>query len=427
MVITPWGESGTLRDRQLRPGLGTPRGEVVRNQRERLFAAMVTSIAERGFEATRVADLVKISGVSSRTFYDQFADKRACYLAAIETLIDATVTIASSTVDPKLSWEEQTRNGFQAFAGMIVAQPAAAQMFLVDAYAAGPEVTKVLRRAEAGFERLTREALAQSPERAEMPPQMVSAHIGSIQEIARTRLRRGTESELPKLLDELWRLMSLYRPPPTPLLLNRRLPDPKPENLDTRDHAQRALRAFAAVVAEDGYSNTTVDQVVNRASMSTSTFYAHFKGKEDAMLASVDSAGAQIVAVVLPAFRRASDWTAGIRAGFEALFNYLGSRPALARLMSVEIYVAGSEALACRERAVRPLRTLIEEAQKGSPETPTIVAEALAGAVYTLAYRQIRDFGAEYLPALAPTCTYLTLAPFVGAERACLVANGSGW
>ena len=74
MVATPWGQSGELRDRRLRPGPGTPREDVLANQRQRLFGAMVASVAERGYVATTVNDLAEISGVSSRTFYDFFPD-----------------------------------------------------------------------------------------------------------------------------------------------------------------------------------------------------------------------------------------------------------------------------------------------------------------------------------------------------------------
>ncbi len=426
MTVTPWGDSRTLRDRQLRPGSGPPREEVVRNQRERLFGAMVTSVAERGFEATRVADLAAISGVSSRTFYDLFTDKRACYLAAIEAMIGGAIRVASSSVDVELSWEEQARRGLQAFAGMIVDQPAAARMFLLDAHAAGPEVVEVLRRAEGGLEQLTREALARSPLRAQMPPEIVSAYIGAIQEIARAHLRQGTEAELPELLDELWLAIGTYRPPPVPLKQVTRRPTRRPVGLDTRDQAKRALEAFAAVVAEKGYASATVDRVVERASMSTNTFYAHFKGKEDAMLAVVDSAGAQIVAAVMPAFGRASEWTEGVRAGFEALFNYLSARPDLAKLMAVEIYVAGLAALECRDKAIRPLGKLFAQRWASSRQPPTIAVEAFAGGVYALAYRQTIDFGADSLSRLAPICTYMALAPFIGAEQACAVVNGDG-
>src|SRR3954454_10306657 len=90
MVRTPWGNAAELRDRKLRPGRGTPREEAERNQRERLFAAMVATVAEKGYEATTVADLVKLSGVSRSAFYRHFEDKQACFLAAIEALVEPT-------------------------------------------------------------------------------------------------------------------------------------------------------------------------------------------------------------------------------------------------------------------------------------------------------------------------------------------------
>ena len=68
MVVTPWGDSDSLRERRLPPGPGRPREGVLANQRERLFGAMVASVSERGYRATAVNDLVEISGVSSRTF-----------------------------------------------------------------------------------------------------------------------------------------------------------------------------------------------------------------------------------------------------------------------------------------------------------------------------------------------------------------------
>ena len=187
-----------------------------------------------------------------------------------------------------------------------MAQPAAARMGLIEAYAAGPEALAPLERAVEGFEWLARQTLAQSPERAGMPPEMVSAHIGAMREIASTRLREGREAELPGLMDELWSLIQSYRPTAAALRLARRPPRPQSESLEAHDHAERALRAFAVVVAEKGYAATTVDEVVKRAAMSATTFYANFHGKEDALMAAIDSAGAQMVAAVVPAFRRAA-------------------------------------------------------------------------------------------------------------------------
>jgi DNA-binding transcriptional ArsR family regulator len=133
-----------------------------------------------------------------------------------------------------------------------------------------------------------------------------------------------------------------------------------------------------------------------------------------------------MVAAVMPVFRRNPDWPEAIRAGIGALFNFLASRPALAQLIVVEIYAAGPEALQRRVEALKPLAALIEDAPEGSSAIPAIALEGIAGGIYTLAYKRIRESGPEGLPWLAPVCTYLALAPFVGPEMAATVANGDG-
>jgi AcrR family transcriptional regulator len=445
MVATPWGDSDALRERRLRPGPGTPREEVVVNQRQRLFGAMVASVAERGYIATTVNDLAEISGVSSRTFYDLFPDKKACFLATLEAMIEAGVAYAAQGVgetpeNPEPGgihlperqgeegggWEGRVRRGFEAYAEMIARQPAAARLALLESYSAGPEAVALIEKAVAGFEWLARRTLERSPERAGMPAEMITAHVGAQQEITRTRLRRGQERELPELLGEMWKLLLTYRPPPERLRLAGRTPRFGPETIDAHDHAERALRAFAVVVAEEGYVDTTVDAVLKRAQMSATTFYANFSGKDDAMLAAIDSACAQIVAAVMPAFRRAPDWPHGVRAAFGALFNFLASRPALAQLIAVEIYAAGSAAVERRRETLRPLEELIAEGFEREPGAPRLATEAIIGALFSLTYKRLHDPGPNSLPSLAPLLTYITLSPFLGAEEACRVANGDG-
>jgi AcrR family transcriptional regulator len=444
MVATPWGDSDALRERRLRPGPGAPRDEVVANQRQRLFGAMVASVSERGYIATAVNDLVEISGVSSRTFYDLFPDKEACFLATLEAIIEAAAAFGIQRGGERLesmapagvrlpagpdrggTWEQRARFGFESFARMIAQQPAAARLAFLEAYPAGPEAVELIENAATGFEWLTRQMLEQSPERAGMPAEMITAHVGAQQEIAATRLRRGEEAELPELLDGLWDLLLSYRPPPAPLRMTGRTPRFGPETIDAHDHAERALRAFAVVVAEEGYVNTTVEAVLKRAQMSATTFYANFAGKDDAMLAAIDSACAQIVAAIMPAFRRAADWPLGVRAGYGALCNFLASRPAMAQLIAVEIHAAGAAAMERRHETLRPLEDLIGKGFEHQPGVPALAAEAITGGVLTLIYKRLRASGPGSLPALAPLLTYITLCPFLGAEEACQVANGDG-
>ena len=77
MVMTPWGDSDSLRARRLLAWAGRTREEVEQNQRERIYGAMIALVAEKGYEATTLVDLAELSGVSSRTFYGLFESKQA--------------------------------------------------------------------------------------------------------------------------------------------------------------------------------------------------------------------------------------------------------------------------------------------------------------------------------------------------------------
>src|SRR5688572_23692101 len=75
-VRTPWGDAAELRSMKMRPGRGNEPSESERSQRERLFGAIVALSAEQGYEATKIADLVSLAGVSRAAFYDHFKDKQ---------------------------------------------------------------------------------------------------------------------------------------------------------------------------------------------------------------------------------------------------------------------------------------------------------------------------------------------------------------
>ena len=73
-----------------------PREEVLKNQRERFFAALVVALAEKGYEETTLKDLARVSGVSSRSFYHHWADKHECYMAALQAMIEAAIKYAAA-------------------------------------------------------------------------------------------------------------------------------------------------------------------------------------------------------------------------------------------------------------------------------------------------------------------------------------------
>jgi AcrR family transcriptional regulator len=426
MVRTPWGDAGHLRDKKLPPGRGTPREEAERNQRERLFAAMVATVAEKGYEATTVADLVQLSGVSRSAFYKHYDDKQACFLAAVEAMVEPTLRKLGGD-ESAPAGIERARRAFQSLIELIVDQPAAAKLCIVEVYAAGPEGAALVDRSMDSATALAARLLEQVPEREGLPPELVRALVGGIQKVIHKRLYRGQEQELLELAPQLWEWLFSYPVPPGPLRATRRRvvkAVPFAERQAQSNPPERVLRALAAVVAEKGYPDTTVAEIVERAATSQRTFYEHFKNKEDAIVAALDSGSAHMLAAALPAFRRAPDWPHAVHDTQEAMFAFGAEEPEYARLGGVEMYAAGKRALDQREVVTEGMEGLLAPGYELKPGTPPIAAEAIGGALYSLLYDHVNRKGPETLPDLVPTLVYVTLAPFLERDEAYEVAIG---
>jgi AcrR family transcriptional regulator len=420
MVATPWGDSESLRARMLRPGPGAPAKEVAENQRERLFGAMVTSAAERGYAATRVADLSQVSGVSSRSFYDLFPDKQACFVATLEALQAMAADLDGEGGGDAAA---RVRLRLQSLAAWVGAQPAAARLCLIELFAAGPAATRPLDDAVARAETALARALVDDREE-ETPAPVITVLVGAVVEVARNRLLGGEEESLPTAGEELAALLLDSRPPTRPLRLARRPAVAKAELPEALDHAERGLRAFESLLAEQGYAETTMEQVAKRAAMSARTLYANFDDKRELLLAAIDSAGAQIVAAALPAFRRNASWPEGVRAALGALLGLLASRPEMARMMMDGLFAEGPAAQRRRLQTLRPLVSLLDGGRRYAPQAPAIAPEALLFGVLALCRGWIRGPGPGTLPSLLPLATYAALMPFLGAEQATAVARG---
>lgn len=423
-VRTPWGDARTLRERKLRPGQRLPHDEVARNQRERLFAALVAVVAEKGYEAARVADLLELSGVSRSAFYDHFGDKEDCLLAALGEFV-APATAAAVSRGAASPTEDRVRRAFESLVRMIVDQAPAARLCFVEIYAAGPQAVATIDGKVDDFQAFVGETIERIPGREPLPPELVRALIGGLRKIIHTRLYRGQEDELIELIPQMWDWALSYSQPPEPLRRPRTRP-PQTVERGAYDPAERIIRALAAVVAEKGYPGMTVNDIASRASISLSTFYSHFADKEEAMLAAVDSGSAQMLATTLPAFRRANDWAHAVRGAFGAMFAFCAAEPDFTKLGAIDVYAAGHRVLERRDQVIEGMEALLVPGYQANPDVSPIAGEAIGGAIYSLIYEQVRRGAVDQLQELAPLATYVTLAPFIGVEDACAIANGDG-
>lgn len=421
MIRTPWGDAETLRDRKLTPGARVSREEVRRSQRERLFAAMVAVSAERGYEATTVADLLALSGVSRADFYRHFANKEACFEAAVGEILRRTWHGVSASYDGRGS-------ALVVFIQQIVAQPAAARACFVEAFAAGEGAVALMDEALARFEGLYQHAFDERGVEGKMPAELVQAIVGGLRKVIYTRLRRGQEEELSGLAKQLAEWSLRYQPPSVRLWRGSAIV--ASANADgtrsSKDPARRIISAATESFAERGYLATRIGEIVERASTSLSTFYKLFDGKEDVFVAALDAGQAELFSQTLSAYEGEKDWQVAVCCAFEAMVDFLATHPDFAHLAFIEIFSGTRKALERRDRTIEALLHYLAAGYERTPEVPAIAAEAIGGAVYELIYRQMRSAGTESLPAIAPLMSYVALAPFVGAEEACEVANGVG-
>ena len=179
----------------------------------------------------------------------------------------------------------------------------------------------------------------------------------------------------------------------------------------TRVESQRArvLDAIGVVVAERGYVNATVADVVRAAGVSRSTFYEQFASKEacflEAYRAGVDGLDERVSSAVRTA--EGAGWRVQLRAGIRAYLDGLAARPHMARMSLLEIHHAGPQALderdAARRRFAGRYAASYEQARADDPTIAKPHPEmllVLAAGTEELCAARLRTHGAASLPQL---------------------------
>jgi AcrR family transcriptional regulator len=103
-----------------------------RDPRERLVLAMASSIREKGYRDTTVADVVRLARTSRRTFYEHFDDRADCLVALLDLLGERLMAAVAGSVTPSEPWEVQLEHAIDAFLRAWVADPVLSSNLLTD-------------------------------------------------------------------------------------------------------------------------------------------------------------------------------------------------------------------------------------------------------------------------------------------------------
>jgi len=167
---------------------------------------------------------------------------------------------------------------------------------------------------------------------------------------------------------------------------------PRPAHTTVREELRASQRgrlicAIADCVAEQGYPETTVADVIARAGVSRRTFYEHFKDKEDCFLAAYDEGGKSTYEAMVAAAEGLEDWQEILDAVLTTWLEFLDADLAFTRAYMIEFWGAGDAARerwkARRDRTVGLMKTLHKLARKDDPSivpvSDTVIAAVVGG------------------------------------------------
>jgi AcrR family transcriptional regulator len=117
------------------------------NFRRRLLDGLISSIEERGYRDTTVADIVRGAKTSKRTFYGEFASKEECFIELLRTNNDELIVGIRAAVNPDADWHIQIRSATSAYVDHISSRPAITLSWIREAPALGAAALPLHRAA----------------------------------------------------------------------------------------------------------------------------------------------------------------------------------------------------------------------------------------------------------------------------------------
>jgi AcrR family transcriptional regulator len=191
---------------RLPPGRhGLPREFVAHNQRERLIAGLAEAIAENGYAGTTIAHITRHAAVSRRTFYEHFASKDECFVAAYDTVMAELRERVGQAFDDEADWPHAVRAGIGTMLHFLAAEPNLARLCMVEALVAGPVVVERYDSAIQSFVPYFQTGRqGRSPEvLARLSPTTEEALVGGMMSLISRRIIAGKTDELESLLPDL--------------------------------------------------------------------------------------------------------------------------------------------------------------------------------------------------------------------------------
>jgi AcrR family transcriptional regulator len=185
---------------------------VVRDQRERLLAAVPGVVAKRGYEAMSVADLVKAAAVSRNAFYKNFKDKQDCFATAHEAGHERLFETLSLPCEDGATIEERVGRSLGAALDTLASEPEVARLLFVEAPSAGEEIALRYHEWLGHYGTLLRAAAPGLPSGSIPTPEVEGVIVGGIASRVASEVLQGRGDQLRDLKEPLVEyVLAFYR------------------------------------------------------------------------------------------------------------------------------------------------------------------------------------------------------------------------
>lgn len=184
------------------------------------------------------------------------------------------------------------------------------------------------------------------------------------------------------------------------------------EQEEIHAHRSRLLEGMARAVADKGYADTTIADIVREASVSRRTFYEHFAGKADCLVALYEAASHNGLKVLRDAIAPQHGWEEQLERALGAYLGCMAASPVLMRTLFIEILGLGPAGMAARRRVNQEIADyMLAVVNRGARRqlTPEL-AMAVVGGIHELVLQAIEDGKVTELPELTATAAELVKA-----------------
>jgi AcrR family transcriptional regulator len=182
----------------MRPEL--PREFVASHKRRRMMDAIAELTAEQGYEATKIADIVRRAAVARKTLYDNFDGKEDLFLSAVDATMSEMRVAVEEGCERSDSPEDQVVGGLEALLEFIAEHPAATRMSMVESISATRSSARLYDAGMRDFVDLLRNSALDG---AGLPETIEESLVGGVAWILQQQIRRGEAERVGELLPEL--------------------------------------------------------------------------------------------------------------------------------------------------------------------------------------------------------------------------------